>query len=169
MGLERLGFHCLKGGLNVRKTLRVLEQDSGFRLPASLTRLRSGSVLSSVTLVLRGSAPSRSLRASSGVGLLSNSLVLPPLMKDPGRDEAPDASGFSLRSLPELLRLLREGIKSGNGSSSIRRIYEQHDCPAVVLRASLTSQVFFWSQSRNSVEGRRTAETKASTAVRNND
>lgn len=44
-----------------------------------------------------------------------------------------------------------------------------HDRPGVILRASLTSQVFFWSQSRNSEEGWWMAETKASTAVRNND
>lgn len=76
--------------------------------PPSLTRLRSGSVLSSVTLALRGSAPSRSLRPSSRLGLSSSSLVLPALTKGPGRDEEVlDTGAFSLRSLPALLRLLR--------------------------------------------------------------
>ena len=83
--------------------------------PGSLT-LRSGSVLSSVTLGLRGSAPSRSgsLRGSSGVGLSSSSLELPALVKGPGRDDGGvEIRGFSPRSLPTLLRLL-EGNKGNS-------------------------------------------------------
>lgn len=75
--------------------------------PGSRTLLRSGSGLSSVTLGLWGSAPSRSLRASSGAWFSRSSLELPPLMNGPGRDDGgPEISGFSLRSLPELLRLV---------------------------------------------------------------
>lgn len=77
--------------------------------PDSLTLLRSGSVFSSAALGFRGSAPSRSrsLRGSSGVWLSSSSFELLPLTNDPGRDDGgPEISGFSLRSLPELLRLM---------------------------------------------------------------
>lgn len=43
-------------------------------------------------------------------------------MNSPGRDDVvPDASGFSLRSLPELLRLLRGAMTSQDGSPSYER------------------------------------------------
>lgn len=99
--------------------------------PGSLTLLRSISVLSSVTLGLRGSAPSRSrsLRGSSGFGLSSSSLELPPLMNGPGRaDGAAEISGLSLRSLPVLERLFVKGggkkIKS-NRMLLNKRIFEK--------------------------------------------
>lgn len=96
--------------------------------PDSLTLLRSGSVLSSVTLVLRGSAPSRSrsLRGSSAVWFSSSSLELPPLMNSPGRDDGgPEISGFSLRSLPEVLRLMGRKIKQAN--KSVGMVLHQRD------------------------------------------
>lgn len=88
--------------------------------PSSLTLLRSISVLSSVTLGLRGSAPSRSrsLRGSSGFGLSSSSLELPPLMNGPGRaDGAAEISGLSLRSLPVLARLF---VKGGGKKNQVK-------------------------------------------------
>lgn len=102
--------------------------------PASLTRLRSGSALSSVTLGLRASAPSRSLRTSSRPRLSSSSLALPARINGPGRDaEAADTSGFSLRSLPELLRLLR-------GERLAQEPPCCFTCPPARLRASLPAQ-----------------------------
>lgn len=119
----RLRFHCQHTGKKTVTAASVLRATrrrvhhhmtqtyiSVCSSPGSLTLLRSGSVLSSVTLGLRGSAPSRSrsLRGSSGVWLSSSkSFALPPLMYGPGRDDGGvEISGLSLRSLPVLLRLL---------------------------------------------------------------
>lgn len=86
--------------------------------------------------------------------------MLPALVNGPGRDEeAADAGGFSLRSLPALLLLPRGemlGEESGpawaNGAASI-----------------LTSQGVFWSQSLSFVGGRWMAETRAPAAAQSSD
>lgn len=51
-------------------------------------------------------------------------------MNGPGRDEVvPDTSGFSLRSLPELLRLLRGAIMSQDDSPFSEKVLLEAQMP----------------------------------------
>lgn len=77
-------------------------------------------------------------------------------MNGPGRDDGgPESSGFSLRSLPELLRLIRRKIEQANKSFRIGQI----NSPSMSL-VSFTFLEFSWSQSLWSVEEWWKAEVK---------
>lgn len=86
-------------------------------------------------------------------------MELLPLMNSPDRDDGgPEISGFSLRSLPELLRL-----KGGEANKPIRHPGGQttRGEDLNVTLESFTFPEFSWSQSLDSVEEWWRVEAKA--------